>query len=113
MVSIHMNPSEIDDRVMPGHWEDDFIRGAGNQSSVCMPVERTSRPETAWREWWRFLAAMSAGGCVNDTIYNLTILAVPDVALLPFPGVALCSLAWLAVNFASARWWVFRHRPQQ
>ena len=43
IVSIHVRPPEIEDRLMPGHWEGDFIKGSRNQSSVGVLVERTSR----------------------------------------------------------------------
>ena len=43
MVSIHVRPPEIEDRVLPGHWEGEFIKGAGNKSSVGVLVERSSR----------------------------------------------------------------------
>ncbi|SAL14711.1 integrase catalytic subunit [Caballeronia telluris] len=43
MVSIHVRPPEIEVRLLPGHWEGDFIKGAGNHSSVGVLVERTSR----------------------------------------------------------------------
>lgn len=43
MVSIHVRPPEIEDRVMPGHWEGDSIKGAGNKSSVGVLLERSSR----------------------------------------------------------------------
>ncbi|MDQ6976522.1 MAG: IS30 family transposase [Ghiorsea sp.] len=42
MVSIHDRPSEIEERIIPGHWEGDLIKGARNASSIGTLVERTS-----------------------------------------------------------------------
>jgi IS30 family transposase len=42
IVSFHVRPLEIEDRLMPGHWEGDLIKGKANASSEGTLVERTS-----------------------------------------------------------------------
>ncbi|MDL2357484.1 MAG: GtrA family protein [Pseudomonadota bacterium] len=61
-----------------------------------------------WREWWRYLVAMLGGGLVNYGAYSGAIAVGPRAPLWPMAAVALGSLAGMAVNFASAKFFVFK-----
>ena len=72
MVSIHLRAPEVADRVMPGHWEGDFIKGAGNKSSVGVLVERTSRLVLLAR-----MADATAESALAGFTFKLNSIAAP------------------------------------
>lgn len=72
MISIHLRPPEVTDRVMPGHWEGDFIKGAGNKSSVGVLVERTSRLVLLAR-----MADATAESALAGFTFKLNSIAAP------------------------------------
>jgi IS30 family transposase len=43
MISIHVRPKEVKDRVMPGHWQGDLIMAKDHKSALGTMVERTTR----------------------------------------------------------------------
>lgn len=42
MLSIHVRPPEANDRLIPGHWEGDLIKGAANRSAIGTLIDRST-----------------------------------------------------------------------
>ena len=77
-ISIRERPAEIEDRAVPGHWEGDLLRGAGNSHVVTL-VERGSR----------FCMLMKVPG--KDTA---TVVAVLSRHMRQLPAELRRSLTW-------------------
>ncbi|MEX3504920.1 IS30 family transposase [Corynebacterium sp. LK2510] len=63
MVMIDDRADEVDERILPGHWEDDVIMGAKNASAVITLVERVSR--------FTLLGHLPNGHCSTDVLTAL------------------------------------------
>lgn len=68
----------------------------------------SSRNESLWSEWVRYLAAMSVGGACNYGTYVAALMLLPKVTVAPLVALAAGSIVGMFVNFAIAKWWVFR-----
>jgi putative flippase GtrA len=66
--------------------------------------------ESLLHEWLRYALAMLGGFVVNYGAYALLVWQSPLVREWPVLGVAAGSVAGLAVNYASSRFWVFRKK---
>ncbi|MFL9894676.1 GtrA family protein [Paraburkholderia sp. RL17-381-BIF-C] len=67
-----------------------------------------NRTGSLWREWLRYLAAMSVGGVCNYGSYAVALLFLPKVTIAPLIAVGAGAIAGMFVNFAFAKLWVFR-----
>lgn len=67
-----------------------------------------NRTGSLWREWLRYLAAMSVGGVCNYGSYAIALLFLPKVTIAPLIAVGAGAIAGMFVNFAFAKLWVFR-----
>jgi putative flippase GtrA len=64
--------------------------------------------DSPWREWVRYLASMAAGMLINFIVYTVALSLLPPAWWSPAFAVACGSGAGMAVNFASAKLFVFK-----
>lgn len=61
-------------------------------------------------EWWRYVAANSAGAFIANAVYVTLVLNLVRCSEQPVLALAAGSLAGLLVNFLASRSWVFHPR---
>ena len=85
-----------------------------NRRYTFTDAQPANGTRAVWRQYLAYLATMLVGGVVNYLAYVAVLQAAPWLthptllALLPLAGVAVGSACGLVVNFASARWLIFR-----
>lgn len=80
-----------------------------NRRYTFAPATRSRPPPASlWTEWWRYLGAMTGGALVNLATYTLVLALLAPAPWLPALGVALGSLAGMALNFVTAKFFVFK-----
>lgn len=73
----------------------------------------TDHGKSILREFAEYLLAMMAGGLCNYAAYAVALRLLPAGQATPLVAVAVGSIAGMFVNFASAKWWVFRARTSK
>lgn len=61
-------------------------------------------------EWLRYLIAMGSGFTLNFSVYSYFVFHYELIQRIPAIGVAVGSVAGLAVNYLTSRYWIFRKR---
>lgn len=79
----------------------------------CFTFRRRASGVSLWREFTRYFVSMLGGGSVNYAVYAGLVSRVDIIADQPVWGVAAGSLAGMLVNFASAKYLIFRHSSTQ
>jgi putative flippase GtrA len=82
-----------------------------NRRYTFAPAARSGPPQppvSLWTEWWRYLGAMTGGALLNLATYTLVLALLPPAPWLPALGVAIGSLAGMALNFVAAKFFVFK-----
>ncbi len=74
-----------------------------NRSFTFSASKRASR----WKEWRVYCVAMSGGALINLGVSMAMLSTLEYRAWLPAAAVAAGSLAGMALNFISAKYWVF------
>jgi IS30 family transposase len=109
MQSIHVRPPEVEDRLIPGHWEGDLIKGAGNRSSMGTLVERTSG--------FVVLAKMSSASAADALVsFSEALERIPEALRKPLTydqGKEMCYHAALTLRTGVQVYFADPHRPWQ
>lgn len=86
-----------------------------NRRYTFRAAQAGGAPVSAWREWWRYLAAMSFGGAINYAVSSAVVvlahtqaLPAPLLPAVPLCAVAAGTLAGMTLNFLSAKFFVFQ-----
>lgn len=67
-----------------------------------------ARNTPSWKEWWRYVFAVTGGGTVNYVVSALTVYLLPPGPASPLISVAVGSICGMTVNFLSTKLLVFR-----